>query len=743
MKQIITSIVAMLAVAAQAQTTNLWNGSVTIGNWDQWVEIPADKFAQAGIADQIVITIAEVSTEGYAQVQLDDGQWQSIPGAGNIALNTESTSATYTLTADMLETVQENGMLVRGAYYTVTSVDLIDVTTDNNYDNSVWIGNTVMPSDWSAWQVVPSSSFHAARVGDLLRMRVTDVKAGAQGRISSNHSGTEGWVDMPGTEIVQISGNYFQFTITQAILDELNNYEMIVSGCNYTLTAIDIIDPATIVPLTLEVPVTGDDWVWNEGETPSVQVNISNPTANATTANATIAVLTDKAEPVLSDAKSATIAANGSQTVAFELPIDKPGFYQCTISVNDELARSFNIGYAPTQIVSEPDAQSDFDTFWSDLLAALDEVDPQYTLTELPEHSSADRKVYLVEMKSVADGTGNDITVRGYYAEPTAEGTYPALIHYQGYDSDGTSDPWCMNGGDNPGWIELTFSTRGQWINNRPPYVNAYGDWFAYGFGNKDDYYYRGAYADAVRAIDFIASRTKTDTRNIFAEGSSQGGALTIAAAALDDRLQAIAPAIQFMGDFPDYFQVGQWPASVAIAQQEALGLSDEEMYASLSYFDTKNLAPRITCPVITTIGMQDNVCPPHTNIAPYNNLEQVAAADKQISFNAELMHTVPADWWNTYMAFFDKYMDNTSGIDQAAIANKTAICHHMLQERTLRLSQMASPTSIAVTTIDGATVERVTTTSGEATIELPCGGAYVVTVQSATGEQSFKVLTK
>lgn len=32
MKQIITSIVAMLAVAAQAQTTNLWNGSVTIGN---------------------------------------------------------------------------------------------------------------------------------------------------------------------------------------------------------------------------------------------------------------------------------------------------------------------------------------------------------------------------------------------------------------------------------------------------------------------------------------------------------------------------------------------------------------------------------------------------------------------------------------------------------------------------------------------------------------------------------------
>ncbi len=707
------------------------------------MEIPADKFAQAGIADQIVITIAEVSTEGYAQVQLNDGQWQSIPGAGNIALNTESTSATYTLTADMLETVQENGMLVRGAYYTVTSVDLIDVTTDNNYDNSVWIGNTVMPSDWSAWQVVPSSSFHAARVGDLLRMRVTDVKAGAQGRISSNHGGTEGWVDMPGTEIVQISGNYFQFTITQAILDELNNYEMIVSGCNYTLTAIDIIDPATIVPLALEVPVTGDDWVWNEGETPSVQVNISNPTANATTANATIAVLTDKAEPVLNDAKSATIAANGSQTVAFELPIDKPGFYQCTISVNDELARSFNIGYAPTQIVSEPDAQSDFDTFWSDLLAALDEVDPQYTLTELPEHSSADRKVYLVEMKSVADGTGNDITVRGYYAEPVGEGIYPALIHFQGYDSDPTTEPWCMNGSDNPGWVELTFSTRGQLINNRPPYENAYGDWFAYGFGDKDNYYYRGAYADAVRAIDFIASRSKTDTRNIFAEGSSQGGALTIAAAALDDRLQAIAPSIQFMGDFPDYFQVGQWPASVAFAQQEALGLSDDEMYAMLSYFDTKNLAPRITCPVITTIGMQDNVCPPHTNIAPYNNLTQVAATDKQISFNPELMHTVPDDWYVTYTEFFNKYMDTTTGIDQATITDQADKCHYTMHGRTLRLSQLQQQSRITVTTIAGAIIESYTPSTSEAAIELPCSGAYIVSVATPAGTQAFKVIAK
>ena len=49
--------------------------------------------------------------------------------------------------------------------------------------------------------------------------------------------------------------------------------------------------------------------------------------------------------------------------------------------------------------------------------------------------------------------------------------------------------------------------------------------------------------------------------------------------------------------------------------------MTDEEMYAFLSYFDTKNLATRISASVIACSGLQDGTCPPHTNLAPYNNL--------------------------------------------------------------------------------------------------------------------------
>jgi len=93
-------------------------------------------------------------------------------------------------------------------------------------------------------------------------------------------------------------------------------------------------------------------------------------------------------------------------------------------------------------------------------------------------------------------------------------------------------------------------------------------------------------------------------------------------------------------------------------------------MYAFLSYFDTKNLAPRITCPVLECIGLQDTTCPPHTNIAPYNNL---GSTDKTIIYNPTLGHTTASDWWDTMFEFFGQHF--TTGIsligDDAATSAK------------------------------------------------------------------------
>ena len=163
---------------------------------------------------------------------------------------------------------------------------------------------------------------------------------------------------------------------------------------------------------------------------------------------------------------------------------------------------------------------------------------------------------------------------------------------------------------------------------------------------------------DLLRAIDFMASRETSDMDNLYAEGQSQGGAFTYAAAALSNYpFRAIAPGIPFLGDFPDYFEITSWPAYVAKENQGTM--TDAEMYAFLSYYDTKNLATLISIPVISCVGLQDNVCPPHTNIAPYNNLQ---GTDKQVLFNPEFGHQVASSWYSNYMEFF-KARQQTTGI--------------------------------------------------------------------------------
>lgn len=160
-------------------------------------------------------------------------------------------------------------------------------------------------------------------------------------------------------------------------------------------------------------------------------------------------------------------------------------------------------------------------------------------------------------MNSIDDGDGTPVTIRGYYAEPVAEGTYPVIITQNGYDSDATIPAlnFCPNGDSNPGWIELNVSVRGQVINNREPNTNKYGDWFAYNFGNRDAYYYRGAYMDVIRSIDFITSREKAQQDNIFMMGGSQGGALTTRRCSPRQPSQCHRPCHPVHGRFPRLFQ--------------------------------------------------------------------------------------------------------------------------------------------------------------------------------------------
>ena len=434
--------------------------------------------------------------------------------------------------------------------------------------------------------------------------------------------------------------------------------------------------PAKIEALKGTVAII-DDMIFDKA--PTFTMTVNNPNKVAVKVEVKMAVTTDKGAAVETWVDSVEVAASGSKDVELTIKSDlQPGFYGARCTINRKTAKNMSFGIRPFEIESAPDMQADFDEFWAAGKAQLPELveGETFTMLEIPSQSSAKRKVYLVEMQSVPNGLeGEPVIVRGFYVEPQDDQKHPVIMHFFGWDDRGGSVTVPSGGSSN--YAEFYLSTRGQYHNNRAAayekkdswiaehgewvakdpctyasvlYPNDKYNWFGFNFGDKNSFYYRGAFLDTVQAVRFMASRSTSDMTNLFAEGSSQGGALSYACAALSDYpFTAIAPNVAFLGDFPDYFAITGWPGDVAKKNQGSM--TDAEMYAFLSYFDTKNLATRISAAVLASSGLMDTTCPPHTNFAPFNNLP---TEDKEMIVAPEMGHSYPSGWSSKVDKFFE-----------------------------------------------------------------------------------------
>ena len=410
--------------------------------------------------------------------------------------------------------------------------------------------------------------------------------------------------------------------------------------------------------------LANDNRVWS-GK-PQITIRITNSNPGAVKLGLKAVITTDKKAAVLTIEDNVVVGSKSpKEAVLTTAETMEPGIYHAACSAEGTALSEFNFAIDPFRITSVNDKPGDFDAFWQAAKDQLAGIDMHATLTEIPERSTAQCKVYLVTMNSIPDGTaGEPVVIRGYYCEPQDGKKHPVILHFYGYDTQGyTGAVDCPYGGTN---AELYLSHRGQYLNNRPAgtnlgvaeeTTNIYGDWFRYNLGEKESYYYRGAYMDAVQAVRFMATRESSDMTKLFAEGSSLGGALTYACAALSDYpFTAIAANVAFMGDFADakdieslaYWEISDhyWVDGVAV----------EQSLQYLPYFDIKHLTPRISCPVLASSGLADDVCPARLNLVPFNNLA-TPADQKEYIIEPEMGHSFPAGWYNKMNALFSKYM--------------------------------------------------------------------------------------
>lgn len=364
--------------------------------------------------------------------------------------------------------------------------------------------------------------------------------------------------------------------------------------------------------VTVDVPVE-HQWLYLDRKSCRLGVNVE-AGENAPDIRVRLHLVTDLS--LMSESRDTvlTLTRNlrrGRPSVKFNLGRLDPGFYQVNLSVEGAPAkyapfRVFNIGVRPEEIVSPQDKPEDFDSFWQSTLAEMAQVPMDPVLTKIPERSDSLRTTYTVKMKS----WGGEI-MGGILCVPVKPGKYPTYIDYLGYGAN----PIWYEPSAAPERVEFLVSVRDQGILKRKDHYR----WIDRGLSSKETFYYRGAFADVVRAIDYVCSLEQTDPERLFARGESQGGAFALISVSLDHRIKACAPAVPFLNDYRDYSRIVRWPMWEVFDQCRKEGIDREDLFRMLRYFDVKNFTDRIQCPVFMSFGLQDATCPPHTNFAGYN----------------------------------------------------------------------------------------------------------------------------
>ena len=340
-------------------------------------------------------------------------------------------------------------------------------------------------------------------------------------------------------------------------------------------------------------------------------VTVESQVPEAMTGRLNWTIQTDEKTDIHHESTNVTLVAGKAQQIDCRFLPTRPGFYfaSCTfVGEGGEVSQRMQLGYAPEKLKSPLTREPDFRAFWNRSREALRRVEPRFEVIPQTDTGNPAIQVYEVKMRSF----GN-VRVAGWYEVPKKAGRYPAVLRVPGYGQN------MRPIGRFEDMVVFSFNVRGHG-NSQQDVKGKPSNYWIRGLDNKQDYYYRGAYLDCLRAVDFLVSRQEVDAKRIAVIGGSQGGGFSFATAALDDRIALCAPDIPFMADFIRYFQTSDWPEMDQWITAEEKRTWPRTL-RTLSYFDTMNLAPMIRCPVFMGVGLQDGVCPPATNFTLYNQV--------------------------------------------------------------------------------------------------------------------------
>ncbi|MCR5076710.1 MAG: acetylxylan esterase [Prevotella sp.] len=405
------------------------------------------------------------------------------------------------------------------------------------------------------------------------------------------------------------------------------------------------------------VSVTPDhkDWNYNVGQTATFTVNVR----RSGTLMEDVRIDMEAGPVMYPDVKKSLTLKDGTMTWKGKMAM--PGFYRLKVTAHSggkDYEGLCTAAFSPERVRPMAQCPDDFDAFWKRALDAARAQDLNPTMTLLPDRCTKDDDVY--EVSFVNDGPSSRIY--GILSVPRKAGKYPALLRVPGagvrpYGGDTyTAAGRC---------IVLEIGIHGIPVTLRQDVYDRLlgGSLNGYWETNLDrpgQNYYRRVVTGAVRAVDFIASQEKWNGQSLGVTGSSQGGFLSLATAALDKRVTFLGVVHDAMCDYEAELHgvAGGWPHYF---YDKGRKYTDNDMKSPLlqarvagaRYYDGVNFARRCTQPAWFSFGLNDEVVPPTSSYGVYN----IYPAAKQLSVYPMTGHFWYQEQWDEWQAWLTKQM--------------------------------------------------------------------------------------
>ena len=272
------------------------------------------------------------------------------------------------------------------------------------------------------------------------------------------------------------------------------------------------------------------------------------------------------------------------------------------------------------------DEPADFDAFWSATLAEARAARRPTVFADVGTHLRTLR---------VADVTFTGYAgqpIRGWLLWPASDRSgghsLPTIVEYIGYGG-GRGGPHDRLLWASAGYAHFVMDTRGQgasWTSGDTSDIEATGTGpqapgvMTRGILDPSTYYYRRLITDAVLAVDAAREHPVVDPTRVVVAGASQGGGLTLAASALAAAPAAALVDVPFLCHFRRALEVTDAAPYDEIRRFLRTHRNEEaRVFRTLDYVDGRAFAARATVPALFSVGLEDDITPPSTVFAAYN----------------------------------------------------------------------------------------------------------------------------